>query len=197
MNESIGTKLKILRRGRKLTQEQLAERLGVNRATISNYEISRRSPSLKELKRFAEFYGVGLDYFGVATKDEVFDLLSRAKEAIKNIEKSIEQKEKQMKNAKIAFEKGIDSIEEYIDRKTELVAELEELKEKKRKAEEANEENDTETIKKSVPILKNVFDSYYELSTGERNTILRTIIESIEYTRIDGGEISLDICWLI
>lgn len=102
-----------------------------------------------------------------------------------------------MKNAKIAFEKGIDSIEEYIDRKTELVAELEELKEKKRKAEEANEENDTETIKKSVPILKNVFDSYYELSTGERNTILRTIIESIEYTRIDGGEISLDICWLI
>lgn len=92
MNESIGTKLKILRRGRKLTQEQLAERLGVNRATISNYEISRRSPSLKELKRFAEFYGVGLDYFGVATKDEVFDLLSRAKEVFASDEISKEKK---------------------------------------------------------------------------------------------------------
>jgi transcriptional regulator with XRE-family HTH domain len=93
VNESIGTKLKILRRGRKLTQEQLAERLGVNRATISNYEISRRSPSLKELKRFAEFYGVGLDYFGVATKDEVFDLLSRAKEVFASDEISKEKKE--------------------------------------------------------------------------------------------------------
>ena len=93
MNDSIGTKLKILRKGRKLTQEQLAERLGVNRATISNYEIARRTPSLKELKRFAEFYGVGLDYFGVATTDEVFDLLSRAKEVFASEDISKEQKE--------------------------------------------------------------------------------------------------------
>ena len=148
---------------------------------------------IEDVKKRFDDYTYFLDNYAVEiTKKE-----TAAKKAIKNIEKSIEQKEKQMKNAKIAFEKGIDSIEEYIDRKTELVAELEELKEKKRKAEEANEENDTETIKKSVPILKNVFNSYYELSTGERNTILRTIIESIEYTRIDGGEISLDICWLI
>lgn len=93
MKDNIGAKLKILRKGRRLTQEQLAERLGVNRATISNYEISRRSPSLKELKRFAEFYGVGLDYFGVATKDEVFDLLTRAKEVFASDEISKEQKE--------------------------------------------------------------------------------------------------------
>lgn len=92
-DKSIGAKLKILRKGRRLTQEQLAERLGVNRATISNYEISRRSPSLKELKRYAEFYGVGLDYFGVSTKDEVFDLLTRAKEVFASEEISKEQKE--------------------------------------------------------------------------------------------------------
>lgn len=93
MKDDIGAKLKILRKGRRLTQEQLAERLGVNRATISNYEISRRSPSLKELKRFAEFYGVGLDYFGVATRDEVFDLLTRAKEVFASDEISKDQKE--------------------------------------------------------------------------------------------------------
>lgn len=93
MKDNIGAKLRNLRKGRRLTQEQLAERLGVNRATISNYEISRRSPSLKELKRFAEFYGVGLDYFGVATKDEVFDLLTRAKEVFASDEISKEQKE--------------------------------------------------------------------------------------------------------
>lgn len=80
MNSGIGAKLRILRRGRKLTQQELADKLGLNRATISNYEIGRRTPSLAELKRFAAFYGVGLDYFGIAATDEVFDLISRAKE---------------------------------------------------------------------------------------------------------------------
>ena len=80
MTNSIGAKLKTLRKGRKLTQEQAAERLGVTRATISNYEVGRRSPHLSELKRFAEFYGVGLDYFGIVPTDEIFDLISRARE---------------------------------------------------------------------------------------------------------------------
>lgn len=93
MNESIASKLKILRKGRKLTQEQLAERLGVNRATISNYEIGRRLPNLNDLKRFAEFYGVGLDYFGVVSKDEMFDLLSRARDVFESDAISKEQKE--------------------------------------------------------------------------------------------------------
>lgn len=93
MNDGIGAKLKILRKGRKLTQEQLAERLGVNRATISNYEIGRRLPNLNDLKRFAEFYGVGLDYFGVVSKDEMFDLLSRARDVFESDAISKEQKE--------------------------------------------------------------------------------------------------------
>lgn len=93
MKDSIGTKLKILRRGRKLTQQELADKLGVNRATISNYEIGRRTPNLNDLKRFSEFYGVGLDYFGVASKDEVFDLLSRAKDVFESNEISKEDKE--------------------------------------------------------------------------------------------------------
>ncbi len=80
MNDGIGHKLKTLRKGRKLTQEQAAEKLGITRATVSNYEVGRRSPHISELKRIAEFYGVGLDYFGIVPTDEVFDLLSRAKE---------------------------------------------------------------------------------------------------------------------
>lgn len=83
MND-IGGKLKTLRKGRKLTQQELADKLGVTRATVSNYEVGRRTPHLSELQRFAEFYGVDLSYFGVATKDEVFDLLSRAKAVFKD-----------------------------------------------------------------------------------------------------------------
>lgn len=79
MTTDIGRSLQQLRVARKLTQLELAEKLGITRATVSNYETGRRTPHLNELKRLADFYGVGLDYFGVASTDEVFDLLSRAK----------------------------------------------------------------------------------------------------------------------
>lgn len=84
MTETIGSKLKTLRKGRKLTQDELARRMGLSRATISNYEVGRRSPHLSELRRFAEFYGVSLDYFGIEATDESFELLSRARSVLGN-----------------------------------------------------------------------------------------------------------------
>ena len=90
---NVGSKLKTLRKGRKLTQEQAAEKLGITRATVSNYEVGRRSPHLSELKRIADFYGVGLDYFGIVPTDEVFDLLSRAREVFSNPAVSKDKKE--------------------------------------------------------------------------------------------------------
>ena len=75
----IGQKIKILRKTRGLTQEQLAEKLGCKRATISNYEIGRRSPqNVKELEKLADALGVGLEYFGVGNSPAV-DLVARAK----------------------------------------------------------------------------------------------------------------------
>ena len=84
MTNDIGKKLQTLRKGRKLSQQELADKMGVSRATVSNYEVGRRAPHLSELKRFAEFYGVGLDYFGVTSKDEIFELLSRAKDVFES-----------------------------------------------------------------------------------------------------------------
>lgn len=93
MNNAIGQKLKTLRKGRKLTQQQAADRLELTRATISNYEVGRRQPHISELKRIADFYGVGLDYFGVVPTDEVFDLLSRAREVFQSASVPQEKKD--------------------------------------------------------------------------------------------------------
>jgi transcriptional regulator with XRE-family HTH domain len=76
--KAIGKKIRILRKTRGLTQEQLAEKLRVKRATISNYEIGRRSPHIKELESIAEALGVNLEYFGVG-KSSATDLVARAK----------------------------------------------------------------------------------------------------------------------
>ena len=78
-NYSIGEKLKTLRKTQKLTQQAVSDRVGIKRSTISNYEIDRRTPSLIDLKRLAAFYGVGLDYFGVTTTDDVAEIIARAR----------------------------------------------------------------------------------------------------------------------
>lgn len=93
MNESIGHKLKVLRKTKKLTQQEVADKLGIKRATISNYEINRRTPSLSDLRRLAEYYGVGLDYFGVAQADDLLDLLARAKRVFENDDVPRDKKE--------------------------------------------------------------------------------------------------------
>ncbi len=93
MNLPVGKKLRILRKERRLTQQELADNLGVKRATISNYEIGRRSPHLSELERISEYFGVSLDYFGVATKDDILDLISRAKAVFDNDNIPAEKKE--------------------------------------------------------------------------------------------------------
>lgn len=67
--------------------------LGITRATVSNYEVGRRHPHISELKRIGEFYGVGLDYFGIVASDEVFDLISRAREVFKSEAVPKEKKE--------------------------------------------------------------------------------------------------------
>ena len=91
MENEIGKKIRTLRKTRGLTQEQLAEKLNVKRATISNYEIGRRSPHIKELGEIARVLGVGLDYFGVGD-NSVLDFVARAKQLFENDDISDEEK---------------------------------------------------------------------------------------------------------
>lgn len=79
MTQELGKKIKTLRKTRGLSQEDLGEKLGLRRSTISNYEIGRRSPSLRELEKIGDVLGVGLDYFGIEREKNVYDLVSRAK----------------------------------------------------------------------------------------------------------------------
>ena len=75
----IGKKLKVLRKSRGLTQQDLADRLECRRSTISNYEIGRRSPSIQELSRIASILGVGLDYFGIDKGKDLHELVATAR----------------------------------------------------------------------------------------------------------------------
>ena len=94
MKNNIAAKIKTLRKAKGLTQEQLADALGMTRGAIGGYEAGRRNPRLPDLQKIADYFGVGLDYFGVATTDEVFDILARAKDVFASDAISKEEKEK-------------------------------------------------------------------------------------------------------
>lgn len=63
MNEvTFGSRLKELRRSRKLTQAGLGKILYVSHDTISIWERNKAEPSLDSLRRIATFFNITIDY---------------------------------------------------------------------------------------------------------------------------------------
>ena len=61
MGNDVGRNIRQLRVGRGLTQQQVADKLYVTRATLSNYENGRRHPNLIIAILIADFFQVSLD----------------------------------------------------------------------------------------------------------------------------------------
>lgn len=65
----LGKKLRELRVERKLTQKQVAQRLGVTASIISAYENDIRQPSFDSLVKLSRLYNVSTDYLlGVSSR---------------------------------------------------------------------------------------------------------------------------------
>jgi len=56
-----GTQIKKLRNSRKLTQEQLAQKLNVSRQTISSWENNRNLPDLEMVVHISQIFELSLD----------------------------------------------------------------------------------------------------------------------------------------
>lgn len=92
--KTVGSKLKSLRLSRDLKQYEVADAIGVSRATISNIEGGRRSLTIKTLKKFADFYKIDISFFELdGNKDELIDLLERARKIFENNEVNEDLKE--------------------------------------------------------------------------------------------------------
>ena len=59
---SLGEKLKNARKVAKLTQEQLAEKLGVSRQAITKWESDKGLPDIENIKLLSKALGVSIDY---------------------------------------------------------------------------------------------------------------------------------------
>ena len=60
-NIEIGTKLKELRKERRLTQEELAQQLNLSRVNYTRYETNKVRPDYETLLLLADFYEISVD----------------------------------------------------------------------------------------------------------------------------------------
>ena len=55
-------RFKTLRKSRKLSQQELAERLNTSKSSVHMYERGEREPGLEMLENIADFFNVDMDY---------------------------------------------------------------------------------------------------------------------------------------
>ena len=58
-----GRRLIKLRKGRHLTQAELANEIGISRQMISYFESRAMNPTVEVLRKLADYFGVPADYF--------------------------------------------------------------------------------------------------------------------------------------
>lgn len=82
MRVNFGDKLKSLRTAQKMTQQQLADRIGVAKSIVSYYESGDRYPSYDVLVRIAHVFHTTTDYLLDIAKDNVVDVTGLCEEDI-------------------------------------------------------------------------------------------------------------------
>lgn len=86
----MGDKLKSLRIEKKLTQKQVAERIGLAISAVSSYESGSRYPSYDVLVRLAHIFHVSTDYLLGMTDKRNIDVTGLADDEIEIVSQLVE-----------------------------------------------------------------------------------------------------------
>ncbi|MBK5506681.1 MULTISPECIES: helix-turn-helix domain-containing protein [Bacillus] len=96
----LGKKISELRKKQKLSQYELADRLGFSRGKLANYEQGQREPDYDTLKKIADFFEVSTDYLldRTQTKEMVSNNPSKLsireeRDIARDLEKTLEELE--------------------------------------------------------------------------------------------------------
>ena len=86
----LGKQIYELRRKANLSQEQLAEKVGVSRQTISKWELGETAPDIKQAQVLSQVFGVSLDELtGNDTKEVIYEKVSTTEKLAGMIKKVI------------------------------------------------------------------------------------------------------------
>ena len=113
INKFVGMKIKEFRKNKKLTQQGLADLVGVKNSAISNYEQGIRIPKRDFLFRVANALGVSIDEFFPIQNEETSSTLSE----INKISSQIEEPRQ-----KIVLDTASSQLEEHEEQKSKIVS---------------------------------------------------------------------------
>lgn len=83
---SFGSRFKNLRLEKNLTQQQLADMFFTKKSSISRYENNLQTPEIESLLKFADFFGVSVDYLLCRTDVKSYDKQCSECQPKKNVE---------------------------------------------------------------------------------------------------------------
>lgn len=85
-----GNRSKLLRKRAGLTQEQVAERIGVTKSVISFYELRERAPSPDVLMKYSEIFHVSTDFLLGLERNRQIDVSGLSEEEVAAVNAVIE-----------------------------------------------------------------------------------------------------------
>lgn len=133
--------------------------------------IEELKAELKNFNYFIDNYGEEIEKQNEARKKEI-DLLR----------KGIDKKTKMLDKACEMLELGVYTKEKYLERVNILEGDIKALKEQI-KALGASFNNEEAKIRKAIPILEKCLDAYWDLNPQEKNDLLKSFIDHIEYSK--------------
>lgn len=83
-------RIQSLRRDKGESQQEVADYLGVQRATYSGYERGIIVPPYEKIKKLADYYGVTVSYLMGETNFKTFDISNEVDDGIPDIKKQLQ-----------------------------------------------------------------------------------------------------------
>lgn len=86
----LNQRIRLLRQARNMSQVELANRLGVTKQSVSNWENDNIQPSIEMLMRLASVFSVSTDYMLGIEHGEYLDVSGLSKEVIAHIRQIVD-----------------------------------------------------------------------------------------------------------
>lgn len=126
----------------------------------------------------------GFNYFLENTAAELNKKKKLQEKELQIIKNNIDKKKEMIERCCEMLEEGIYSKQRYLERVNTLEEEIDVLKRNYLSLSATQNSNEEEKIRRTIPILEKVLDEYWNLDPTNKNTLLKSIIEKIEYTKL-------------
>lgn len=146
---------------------------GIKCETIEDIVLNKLKTELKDIKYYMDNY-----------ECEIKTKKTKQQEEILTLEKELDKQRKALDTICEMLEEGIYTKEMFLKRSEAVENKIKDISDKLTQLKNTDIAGEEKALK-SIPILEKIIDKYDTLSPKDKNILLKKIIKSIEFTRID------------